>query len=146
MYRMSYSSYKIMRTLCQEVEAAIRRGDIHWHALPFNAQLEFSNRQLLQMQTILVRQMDDRFNVTRKRVASLVQPLLPFTCMASDIYHWQMWSKPYRLAFQVSDDIHTPARLPICRKAQTRVLPVHWSISKTPEACTDKQRAKMKEG
>lgn len=60
----------------QEVEAAIRQGDIYWHALPFNAQLEFGNRQLLQMQTLMVNRLDDHFNVTRKRVASLVPPPL----------------------------------------------------------------------
>ncbi len=56
----------------QVVSEAIRRGDIYWHALPFNGQAEFFDAALLEYSAFLVHQIDDQFKLPHKRVASLV--------------------------------------------------------------------------
>ena len=54
------------------MDQAIRRGDIYWHALPFNGQAEFFDAPLFEYSAFFVHRIDDQFNLTHKRVASLV--------------------------------------------------------------------------
>ena len=54
------------------MDQAIRRGDIYWHALPFNGQAEFFDAPLFEYSAFFVHRVDDQFNLTHKRVASLV--------------------------------------------------------------------------
>lgn len=52
------------------VERAIRAGYLTWHAFPFNAQLELLNPAMIREAVALTHRLDERFNVTRKRVLS----------------------------------------------------------------------------
>ncbi|KAL0486672.1 hypothetical protein AKO1_001653 [Acrasis kona] len=53
-----------------ELTAAIKRGDITWHAFPFNAELEVFDKSLLNSALESVEYLDNKFNVTRKIVLS----------------------------------------------------------------------------
>ncbi len=55
-----------------DVRAAIHRGDITWHAMPFNLQFEMADPGLLGFAVDMVHEMDERFNKTLKRTISLV--------------------------------------------------------------------------
>jgi hypothetical protein len=51
-------------------EAAIRRGDIQWHAFPFNTQAELMDASLARFALRLSHDLDDRYGVVRKLVWS----------------------------------------------------------------------------
>ncbi len=52
--------------------AAAQRGDIIWHAFPFNAQPELFNAGLLKFAAQLTHAIDDRLGLPRKLVMSQV--------------------------------------------------------------------------
>ncbi|KAL3138964.1 hypothetical protein ABBQ32_005773 [Trebouxia sp. C0010 RCD-2024] len=51
-------------------EAAVHRGDIYWHALPFNGQLEFFDVSLLEFAVQLTHELDIKFGLPPKRTMS----------------------------------------------------------------------------
>jgi hypothetical protein len=51
-----------------DFKAAIRLGDISWHAFPFNAQPEFMDTSLFEFGIHMSHRLDDQFNQTRKIV------------------------------------------------------------------------------
>ncbi|KJE93927.1 hypothetical protein CAOG_004643 [Capsaspora owczarzaki ATCC 30864] len=51
-------------------ELAVRRGDITWHAYPFNAEAEFMDELLFEFGVELAHSLDDRFGLPRKTVMS----------------------------------------------------------------------------
>ncbi|DBA83693.1 TPA: hypothetical protein ACH3X1_006235 [Trebouxia sp. C0004] len=51
-------------------EAAVHRGDIYWHALPFNGQLEFFDVSLLEFAVQLTHEIDVKFGFPPKRTMS----------------------------------------------------------------------------
>ena len=44
-------------------EAAVRRGDIYWHAFPDNAQLSLLDQAALKFGVKMTHDLDDRFNI-----------------------------------------------------------------------------------
>ncbi|KAJ3064950.1 hypothetical protein HK102_008066, partial [Quaeritorhiza haematococci] len=52
------------------VTEAIKRGDITWHALPFNGEWEYTDGPLFEFGIDLTREMDDLLGVKRKTVVS----------------------------------------------------------------------------
>ena len=54
----------------QTFEAAIRRGDIQWHAFPFNTQAELMDASMVRFALQLSHDLDDRYGVVRKMVFS----------------------------------------------------------------------------
>lgn len=48
------------------------RGDIYWHALPFNGQLEFFDVSLLEFAVQLTHELDIKFGLPPKRTMSQV--------------------------------------------------------------------------
>ncbi len=50
----------------------MHRGDIYWHALPFNGQLEFFDVSLLEFAVQLTHEIDVRFGLPPKRTMSQV--------------------------------------------------------------------------
>lgn len=53
----------------------MHRGDIYWHALPFNGQLELFDVSLLEFAVQLTHEIDVKFGLTPKRTMS--QVMLP---------------------------------------------------------------------
>lgn len=51
-------------------EAAVRAGDITWHAFPHNAQLEIMDPVLIQAGIQLTHDLDARFGLAPKRTLS----------------------------------------------------------------------------
>lgn len=51
----------------------MQRGDIYWHAFPFNAELELFDEDLLNFNIKLVHDLDAKYNVTPKITLSLVR-------------------------------------------------------------------------
>lgn len=51
-------------------EAAVHRGDIYWHALPFNGQLEFFDVSLLEFAVQLTHEIDVKFGLPPKSTMS----------------------------------------------------------------------------
>lgn len=51
-------------------DAAVRAGDIHWHALPHNAQVEVMDASLLAFSVQLTHDLDRRFGLPAKRTMS----------------------------------------------------------------------------
>jgi hypothetical protein len=58
----------------------VRRGDITWHALPHNAQLELFDAQLLDFATDLTHELDRAFELAPKTTLSLVTSLSGGCC------------------------------------------------------------------
>ena len=58
--------------LSQAFEAAVHRGDIYWHALPFNGQLEFFDVSLLEFAVQLTHELDVKFGLPPKKTMSQV--------------------------------------------------------------------------
>lgn len=50
----------------------MHRGDIYWHALPFNGQLEFFDVSLLEFAVQLTHEIDVKFGLPPKRTMSQV--------------------------------------------------------------------------
>lgn len=50
----------------------MHRGDIYWHALPFNGQLEFFDVSLLEFAVQLTHELDIKFGFPPKRTMSQV--------------------------------------------------------------------------
>lgn len=50
----------------------MHRGDIYWHALPFNGQLEFFDVSLLEFAVQLTHELDIKFGLPPKRTMSQV--------------------------------------------------------------------------
>ena len=50
----------------------MHRGDIYWHALPFNGQLEFFDVSLLEFAVQLTHELDVKFGLPPKRTMSQV--------------------------------------------------------------------------
>ncbi len=55
-------------------EAAVRRGDIYWHALPFNLEAEVADASLLAAAVNLTHDLDARFNLPPKITMSQALP------------------------------------------------------------------------
>lgn len=53
------------------VSAAIRRGDITWHALPSNLEMAVAGSALIKHSVALTHHLDDQFGVPRKRTVSI---------------------------------------------------------------------------
>ncbi len=49
-----------------DFEAAVKRGDITWHAGPMNMQIENMDQSLLEFGITISNDLDKRFNITRK--------------------------------------------------------------------------------
>ena len=49
-------------------------GDIFWHAMPFNTQVELLDAPLLQYAVEMTHELDDRFGQPPKRTMSQVAP------------------------------------------------------------------------
>ena len=56
----------------QAFEEAVRKGSIYWHALPFNGQLEFLDRSLLEFAVQLTHELDAKFGLPPKKTMSQV--------------------------------------------------------------------------
>ena len=52
----------------------MHRGDIYWHALPFNGQLEFFDVSLLEFAVQMTHEIDVKFGLAPKRTMSQVIP------------------------------------------------------------------------
>lgn len=61
----------------QAFEEAVVRGDIYWHAFPFNAQLEMYDEDLLTFNVKMTHDLDTKFNLTPK--ITLSQAKFPST-------------------------------------------------------------------
>ena len=59
----------------------MHRGDIYWHALPFNGQLEFFDVSLLEFAVQLTHELDIKFGLPPKRTMSQVRRCS--SCIAS---------------------------------------------------------------
>ncbi len=60
----------------------MHRGDIYWHALPFNGQLEFFDVSLLEFAVQLTHEIDIKFGLPPKRTMSQVMlTTKPPACM-----------------------------------------------------------------
>lgn len=57
----------------QAFEAEVRAGGIHWHAMPFNGQVEMFDKGLLQSAVRLSHDLDARFGLPPKTTMSLVR-------------------------------------------------------------------------
>ena len=57
----------------QAFEAAVHRGDMYWHALPFNGQLEFFDVSLLEFAVQMTHEIDVKFGLAPKRTMSQVR-------------------------------------------------------------------------
>ena len=64
-----------------DFERAVADGDITWHAFPFNTEMEYMDKSMLEFSLRLVHDLDDKFGVRRKRVVS--QRDVPGTTIAS---------------------------------------------------------------
>ena len=67
--------------LCsQAFVEAVHAGDIFWHAMPFNTQVELFDAPLLQYAVELTHELDARFGQPPKRTMSQVPLALTSTC------------------------------------------------------------------
>ena len=56
---------------------AVHAGDIFWHAMPFNTQVEMFDAPLLQYAVELTHELDAKFGQKPKRAMSQVRSLAP---------------------------------------------------------------------
>ena len=80
----------------QAFEGAVHKGDIYWHALPFNGQLEFFDVSLLEFAVQLTHELDVKFGLPPKRTMSQVRTWQrcvghehsSVSCVADTCKHW----------------------------------------------------------
>ena len=63
-----------MPQLLRYVEEAVRKGDIYWHAYPFNMQSEVADASLLAAAVNLTHDLDARFGLPPKITISQAGP------------------------------------------------------------------------
>ena len=66
----------------------MHRGDIYWHALPFNGQLEFFDVSLLEFAVQLTHELDIKFGLPPKRTMSQVgrsSSCIPSSCVDQNL-------------------------------------------------------------